>query len=61
LNATVYQINQAQNGVGKIYCQAVIGYADMRDNLHETGVCYFYSFSAKGFFLCPEKGANYHT
>jgi hypothetical protein len=59
--ATHEEIESARRGVGKIYCQAQIGYLDMRDNLRETGSCYFYDFSVRDFYLCPEKGANYHT
>jgi hypothetical protein len=41
LDATKEQIEQASTGVGKIYCEAIIGYSDVRDNLHETSVCFF--------------------
>jgi hypothetical protein len=61
LDATKEQIAHADTGVGKIYCEAIIGYTDVRDNLHETGVCFSYDFSVKDFYLCAEKGANYHT
>jgi hypothetical protein len=61
LNATKEQIDQARIGIGRIYCQAAIGYSDMRDNFHETKVCMGYNFKYNAFILCPDKGANSHT
>ena len=61
LEATAEQIGKARNGIGRIYCQAVIGYADMRDILHESHTCFFFDFSVSDFHLCPEKGANHHS
>ncbi len=61
LDATDEQIRLARKGTGGIYCQAMIGYADVRDTLHETRICFTYIFSTKSFYLCPEKGANYHN
>jgi hypothetical protein len=59
--ATTEQIAKARDGMGKIYCQAMIGYADVRDALHETHICLFYDFGVGDFYLCPEKGANRHS
>jgi hypothetical protein len=59
LDATKENLEKARIGIGKIYCQAAIGYADMRDNWRETALCFFYNLGH--FFLCPEKGANYHS
>ncbi len=61
LDATETDIANARAGTGKVYCEAIIGYTDVRDNIHETDVCFFYDFGASDFFLCPEKGANYHN
>jgi hypothetical protein len=61
MEATAEQIRKARNGIGRIYCQAMIGYADMRDMLHESHTCFFYDFSVSDFHLCPEKGANHHS
>jgi hypothetical protein len=61
LEATDSDINNARLGRGKIYCEYSIGYADVRDNIHQTDVCYFYDFEVKDFYLCAETGANKHT
>jgi hypothetical protein len=61
IEATAEQIGKARNGIGRIDCQAMIGYSDMRDALHETHICFFYDFGVNDFHLCPDKGANYHS
>lgn len=61
LDSTDEQISQAARGIGAIYCQAKIGYRDVRDGLHETEICFTYNFSAKDFYPCQDKESNHHN
>jgi hypothetical protein len=60
LDASTSQIEQAHVGNGRIYCQGLIIYDDVRNNPHMTRVCFVFNFGANAFILCPERGANYH-
>jgi len=61
LDATKQQIEQARLGNGKIYCQSLLRYADVRNYEHTTRLCFVFNFGTKGFLLCSEKGTNYHN
>lgn len=61
LDATAEQIDLAKRGKGTIFFEFLIGYDDVRGVLHKTGICLFWDFTSNGFYLCPQKGANYHT
>jgi hypothetical protein len=61
LKATEQNISQAKAGNGKIYCQGLLLYEDVRSTEHTTRVCWVYNFGVGAFTLCPENGANYHN
>jgi len=61
LDANDQDLARAQKGEGAIVVQAVVRYADLFGEPHETGVCFAFRFDAGAFAPCADAGLTYHN
>jgi hypothetical protein len=61
LNATIQEIQEAEDGSGYLYLCVELLYVDIFGESHITGFCWEANVETGGFTLSPNNELNYHT
>jgi len=61
LDITDADLARATRGDGTVVAQAVVVYADMTGETHQTDICVTYQFKTGGFETCPAVGLDSHN
>jgi hypothetical protein len=61
LDAGDADLDKARQGNGAMVVQALVVYADMFGEQHETAFCFQFQFKTSSFVPCPTAGLDYHS